>query len=57
MQIRPARQPLNMLLQRGSVGEDLSHRLLAAEKDIDAEIRDVINEVSPFSQQQHTTLN
>ncbi|KAI1813292.1 Sec62/63 complex, subunit Sec66 [Poronia punctata] len=46
MQIRPARQPLNMLLQRGSVGEDLSHRLTAAEKEIDLEIRDVINEAN-----------
>ncbi|KAI0394809.1 Sec62/63 complex, subunit Sec66 [Xylariaceae sp. FL0594] len=46
MQIRPARQPLNALLQRGSVGEDLSHRLTAAEQEMDAEIRDVINEAN-----------
>jgi translocation protein SEC66 len=45
IQIRTSKQALNTLLQRGSVGEDLNQRFLAAEKEIDEELRDVVSEV------------
>lgn len=34
-----------MLLQRGSVGDDLWQRFLRAEKEMEDEVRDVVNEV------------
>lgn len=43
--IRSAKQPLNQLLQRGSVGDELWQRLLRAEKEIEAELKDVVEEV------------
>lgn len=46
VQIRASKQALNTLLQRGSVGEDLNQRFLSAEKEIEEELRDVVNEVS-----------
>jgi translocation protein SEC66 len=36
---------LTALLQRGSVGDDLWQRFLRAEKEIEEELRDVVNEV------------
>jgi len=43
--IRSAKQPLGQLLQRGSVGDELWQRLLRAEKEIEAELKDVVEEV------------
>lgn len=43
--IRSAKQPLSQLLQRGSVGDELWQRLLRAEKEIEAELKDVVEEV------------
>ena len=44
--VRGAKQPLNQLLQRGSVGDELWQRFLRAEKEMEAELRDVVEEVS-----------
>ena len=46
--IRNQKAPLNSLLQKGSVGDDLWQRFLRAEKEIEAELRDVVEEVSIF---------
>lgn len=43
--IRNAKPALGQLLQRGSVGDDLWQRFLRAEKEIEAELRDVVEEV------------
>lgn len=43
--IRVAKQPLHQLLQKGSVGDKLWQRLLRAEKEMEAELRDVVEEV------------
>ena len=43
--IRSSKPALNGLLQKGSVGDDLWQRFLHAEKEIEAELRDVVNEV------------
>jgi hypothetical protein len=43
--VRSSKQALSTLLQRGSVGDDLWQRLLRAEKEIEEELRDVVNEV------------
>jgi translocation protein SEC66 len=43
--IRGAKSSLTALLQRGSVGDDLWQRFLRAEKEIEEELRDVVNEV------------
>ncbi|KAK5628020.1 hypothetical protein RRF57_003735 [Xylaria bambusicola] len=47
IQIRTSKQALNTLLQKGSVGEDLNQRFLAAEREIEEELRDVANALSP----------
>lgn len=52
VQIRNAKQALQVLLQRGSVGDDLWQRFQRAEKEIEEELRDVVQEVSPY----HTSL-
>jgi hypothetical protein len=46
IQVRQAKQALNVLLQRGSVGEDLNARFARAEKEIEEELREVVMEVS-----------
>ena len=43
--IRNAKPPLSQLLARGSVGDDLWQRFLRAEKEMEAELRDVVEEV------------
>lgn len=43
--IRSAKQALMTLLQKGSVGDELWQRFLLAEKEIEEEVRDVVNEV------------
>src|SRR2546421_13022839 len=45
MQIRNAKQACSSLLQRGSVSDDLWQRFLRAEKEMEEEIKDVVNEV------------
>lgn len=45
MAIRGQKQALAMLLQRGSVGDDLWQRFLRAEKEMEDEVRDVVAEV------------
>lgn len=46
--LRSQKQALAMLLQRGSVGDDLWQRFIRAEKEMEDEVRDVVSEVSPF---------
>lgn len=43
--IRNSKSALSALLQRGSVGDDLWQRFQRAEKEIEEELRDVVNEV------------
>jgi len=49
VQIRNAKQALSTLLQRGSVGDDLWQRFQRTEKEIEEELRDVVNEANAFS--------
>nr|POF19914.1 translocation protein sec66 [Quercus suber] len=49
VQIRGAKPALQTLLQRGSVGDELWQRFLRAEKEIEEEIKDVVNEANAFS--------
>lgn len=46
LEVRNSKQALSNLLQRGSVGDDLWQRFLRAEKEIEAELRDVVQEVN-----------
>lgn len=43
--VRNSKQALSQLLARGSVGDDLWQRFLRAEKEVEAELRDVVEEV------------
>jgi len=45
VQLRSSKQALQTLLQRGSVGDDLWKRFLTAEQEMEAEVKDVVNEV------------
>ncbi|KAF2403719.1 translocation protein [Trichodelitschia bisporula] len=47
--VRNSKQALSTLLQRGSVGDDLWQRFLRAEKEIEEELRDVVNEANAFA--------
>ncbi|KKY23670.1 putative translocation protein sec66 [Diplodia seriata] len=49
VEIRNAKQALQSLLQRGSVGDDLWQRFQRAEKEIEAELRDVVQEANAFA--------
>lgn len=49
MAIRNAKQALQVLLQRGSVGDDLWQRFQRAEKEIEDELRDVVTEANAFA--------
>lgn len=44
--LRAQKQSLSVLLQRGSVGDDLWKRFLRAEKEMEEEVKDVVAEVS-----------
>lgn len=44
--LRSQKQALSMLLQRGSVGDDLWQRFLRAEKEMEEEVKDVVSEVT-----------
>lgn len=46
LEVRNAKQALSNLLQRGSVGDDLWQRYLRAEKEIEVELRDVVEEAN-----------
>ena len=46
VQLRTSKPALQHLLQRGSVGEELWQRFLRAEKEMEEEVKDVVNEVS-----------
>ncbi len=45
MQIRHTKHALSVLLQRGSVGDELWQRFLRAESEMEDELRDVVTEV------------
>lgn len=45
VQLRTAKPALQTLLQRGSVGDELWQRFLRAEKEMEEEVKDVVNEV------------
>jgi translocation protein SEC66 len=45
MAIRSQKQALASLLQKGSVSDDLWQRFLRAEKEMEEEVRDVVQEV------------
>ncbi len=45
IQIRTSKQALALLLQRGSIGDDLNQRFIRAEKEIEEELKDVVMEV------------
>jgi translocation protein SEC66 len=49
VQIRNAKSALQVLLQRGSVGDDLWQRFVRAEKEIEEELRDVVTEANAFA--------
>lgn len=57
LEIRSSKQALSNLLQRGSVGDDLWQRFLRAEKEVEAELRDVVDEVSSRFRLQSSSLN
>ncbi|KAL3475339.1 Pre protein translocase subunit Sec66-domain-containing protein [Aspergillus californicus] len=48
MALRSQKQALSMLLQRGSVGDDLWQRFLRAEKEMEEEVRDVVAEANAY---------
>ncbi|KAF9735830.1 hypothetical protein PMIN06_002194 [Paraphaeosphaeria minitans] len=49
IQVRSQKQALQVLLQRGSVGDDLFQRFQRAEKEIEEELRDVVQEANAFA--------
>lgn len=50
LKIREDKPALQNLLQKGSVGDDLWNSLLAAEKELEAEIMEVVNEANTFAE-------
>lgn len=46
VQLRSSKPALQTLLQRGSVGDELWQRFQRAEKEMEEEVKDVVNEVS-----------
>lgn len=49
LRMRDDKLAAQLLLQKGSVGDDLWSRLLRAEKELEAEVLDVVNEANTFS--------
>ncbi|RMJ22480.1 translocation protein Sec66 [Aspergillus sp. HF37] len=47
--LRSQKQALAMLLQRGSVGDDLWQRFQRAEKEMEDEVRDVVSEANAYA--------
>lgn len=52
VQLRSSKPALQHLLQRGSVGDELWQRFQRAEKEMEEEVKDVVNEVRPTDQLQ-----
>ena len=50
VRIREDKGALQQLLQKGSVGDDLWNSCVAAEKELEAEILEVVNEANSFRQ-------
>jgi Preprotein translocase subunit Sec66 len=50
LQIREDKPALQNLLQKGSVGEDIWNSLLAAERELEAEIMEVVAEANTFAE-------
>ena len=50
MRIREDKPALANLLQRGSIGDDLWNSFLAAEKELEAEVLEVVTEAETFKQ-------
>lgn len=50
IQIREDKPALQNLLQKGSVGEDIWNSLLAAERELEAEIMEVVAEANTFAE-------
>jgi len=48
MVVRTSKPALQMLLQRGSVGDDLWQQFQLAEKEVEAEVRDVVEEAHAY---------
>lgn len=48
--IRDAKAALNTLLQRGQIGDELWERFLTAEKELEAEIVEVVGEANTFQE-------
>jgi translocation protein SEC66 len=48
LRIREDKPALQNLLQKGSVGDDIWNSLLAAEKELEAEIMEVVAEANTF---------
>jgi len=48
LKIREDKPALQALLQKGSIGDDLWNSLLAAEKELEAEIMEVVAEANSF---------
>jgi len=48
--IRDAKQALQVLIQRGSLGDETSTRFAAAEKELEAEVIEVVAEANTFKQ-------
>ncbi|CAI7650810.1 unnamed protein product [Penicillium pancosmium] len=49
MTLRNQKQALSVLLQRGSVGDDLWQRFMRAEKEMEEEVRDVVSEANAYT--------
>ncbi|KAM3419566.1 hypothetical protein BST61_g2906 [Cercospora zeina] len=49
VQLRTSKPALQTLLQRGSVGDELWQRYLRAEKEMEEEVKDVVNEANAFA--------
>ncbi|KAI5365872.1 Putative translocation protein Sec66 [Septoria linicola] len=49
VQLRTGKPALQTLLQRGSVGDELWQRYLRAEKEMEEEVKDVVNEANAFA--------
>jgi translocation protein SEC66 len=47
--LRSQKQALSVLLQRGSVGDDLWQRFLRAEKEMEEEVKDVVAEANAYT--------
>lgn len=50
LRIREDKPALQNLLQKGSIGDDLYNSLIAAEKELEAEIMEVVAEANSFAE-------